>query len=96
MGIYVNKPMFDKHVDDSLLTGMAFWGGFLSGIYSGASTDQRVKDALHKVYGDVFENHGELNNTSRIEIKKALEESGVGVTEEGVDYLWDGYINSMV
>jgi len=96
MSVYVNQPMFDKHAEDSILTGMAFWAGFMHGV-SGSATanDEKIKKALHKVYTDVFNTHGELNNTARVNIKSSLEQEGVGITEEGVEHLWKGYVDSL-
>ena len=82
---------------------MAFFAGFYHGFTSAKAMTKplpkNVKDkmyqAIEKTYTDAHNQYGELSNPAKTYIKNTLNENEVGVTDEGINYLWDGYIEAL-
>jgi len=56
---------------------------------------KQMHNAIESVYTDTYNKYGELSNPARSHIKKSLEEREVGVTDEGINFLWDGYVEAL-
>lgn len=101
MAILLNKPIFQERVKDATDNKMAFWAGFMYGLFrdkpylkSSKNKDKSMYDIMERVYMQAHETYGQLNNQARSFIKRELDSEGIGITEDGIKYLWDGFIEA--
>lgn len=97
----VDKDILKLHVDQAKLNGMAFWLGFANGFLNEvfpkkvkivSAVDERLYAAVEQVYRDVFGKYKEYTPQVALKLKSDLELNGVGATDEGLKYLWDGFV----
>jgi len=99
----VNKDIFKMHVDQAQLNGMAFWLGFANGFLNEvmpkkvklASRDNdRMYAAIEQVYDSIYGKSRDYTPQVALQLREQLALNGVGATEDGLKYLWDGFVTA--
>jgi len=99
MSLYLNKAMFKSQIDKSFYYGLGFFGGlgldFMTATSSKSQESNPPYDDIAKVFEEVLNNSSGLSFSAKKEIKDKLSPLGVELTDEGVEFLYNSYLDCL-
>jgi hypothetical protein len=100
MSLLLNKAMFKDRIDKSFYYGLGFFGGLFSGAEEENPEPSLSGDVPYDSISEVFEDIVGLSSgglTPKIikDIKDRLLPLGVELTEPGVRFLYDSYLDCL-
>lgn len=100
MSLLLNKAMFKERIDKSFYYGLGFFGGLFSGANEEVPVPSLSGDVPYDSISEVFEDvigfsSGGLTPKTVKEIKDRLLPLGVDLTEPGVKFLYDSYLDCL-
>lgn len=97
MALLLNKPMFEKNLNQLFADSLAFYIGFnlFSSKASKEATPVPVDDFI-SVFEEISGISGGLTPAVKNKIKTALEERGIGITDAGIEKAYKHYYDCMI
>ena len=92
--LYVNDAMWQKNLNDAFLMQLAMFAGFVSASKEPVDREIPYEDIAEVMSGVVGRFSG-LTPQAKTEIKKGLSDLGVSVTDQGVEHIYKGYLESL-